>query len=268
VLQQEGEFREFWLEDKGNASCILHWTGDRRYGGVVARAFPSVALGGIAKNVDVRYGFRVALTGCGQERISEIEDFLCLLIGRINILDGLTECYALDYHKRPGEGGMLEHTVVGKTVRRAKPYDMLWNRGSRDAADVIADWMAEFMTKHPAYARAENVVSVPPSNPEKEFDLPAYVAETVASRTGKKYNPALRKTRITRQMKDASSVRAKMENIRGAFEAEGAVDGTAFILIDDIYEGGYSMNEAARVLFAAGAEPVFGLVATKTWREV
>jgi ATP-dependent DNA helicase RecQ len=127
--------------------------------------------------------------------------------------------------------------------------------------------MAAFALSHPAYAAADMVISVPPSNPDKEFDLPSFLAEETAARLGRPYAVLLKKTRVTRQMKDIESGRAKMDNIRGAFAVEGEPDGKSVLLIDDIYEGGYSMNEAARVLFGAGAAAVLGLAATKTWRE-
>ncbi|TET33055.1 MAG: ComF family protein [Planctomycetota bacterium] len=267
-MEREGVLQEFWLDEKQNGTCILHWVGTRKYGEILQRAFLDIACGGIANDADARYDFRIALTGCSSVRVEEIESFLLLLLGRINIHDGLTECYALDYHKKPADGGKLERTLVGKTVRTAKPYDREWNRGSRHAGEVIADWMAEFASAHPAYADADLVTSVPPSNPEKDFDLPAFLAEEVAARLRKPFAPVLVKTRVTRQMKGIKSIRAKIENVRGAFRVEGDVEGSSVLLIDDIYHGGHSLNEAAKTLFAGGADPVFGLVATKTWREL
>jgi predicted amidophosphoribosyltransferase len=40
------------------------------------------------------------------------------------------------------------------------------------------------------------------------------------------------------------------------------------ILIDDIYQTGFTMNEVGRVLLEAGASSVLGLTATKTAKDL
>jgi predicted amidophosphoribosyltransferase len=46
------------------------------------------------------------------------------------------------------------------------------------------------------------------------------------------------------------------------------VRGKTVLLVDDIYQSGFTLNEVGRVLFEAGAESVLGLVATKTGRDM
>ena len=48
-MEREGALREYWIEEKEDASCVLHWVGDRRYGDAVTRAFTAVAGGGTAQ---------------------------------------------------------------------------------------------------------------------------------------------------------------------------------------------------------------------------
>ena len=76
--------------------------------------------------------------------------------------------------------------------------------------------------------------------------------------------------RQTRQAKDCQTIQEKIDNVRGAFEVVPEVDvkDREIVLVDDIYQGGFTLNEVGRVLFEAGARSVFGLVATKTGRDM
>lgn len=80
----------------------------------------------------------------------------------------------------------------------------------------------------------------------------------------------MRKIRQTRPAKDCQTIQEKIDNVRGAFEVVPGTDITdrEIILVDDIYQGGFTLNEVGRVLFEAGARCVFGLVATKTGRDM
>jgi len=66
-------------------------------------------------------------------------------------------------------------------------------------------------------------------------------------------------------MKDCRTVQEKIDNLKDAFTAEAAqVKGKKVILVDDIYQTGFSINEVCRVLRGQGVAVVLGLVATKT----
>jgi hypothetical protein len=41
--------------------------------------------------------------------------------------------------------------------------------------------MARFICAHPTYRDADLMVAVSPSNPNKPFDLPTYLVETIAA---------------------------------------------------------------------------------------
>ncbi len=65
-------------------------------------------------------------------------------------------------------------------------------------------------------------------------------------------------------------IQEKIDNVRGAFEIVPGIDvhDRELVLIDDIYQSGFTLNEIGRILLEAGARSVFGLVATKTGRDL
>jgi len=150
-----------------------------------------------------------------------------------------------------------------------------WNAGSQSKAEKLADHMKRFIQRHTTYAGADLIVAVPPSNPNKPFDLPTYLVETI-TRSTKQTSATnyLKKVRNTRPMKDCSTRAEKIDNIKNAFAvSESAVSASFFedknvIIVDDIYETGCSLNEVSSVLKQAGAKLVLGLVATKTIRDL
>jgi ATP-dependent DNA helicase RecQ len=130
--------------------------------------------------------------------------------------------------------------------------------------------MAQFIQRHPTYRTCEVVVPVPLSNPNKEYDLPSFLAEEVGKRVGIPVPAgALEKRRATRPMKDCKTVQEKIDNVKDAYAARSAaVGGKKVLLVDDIYQTGFSINEVGRALKSAGAALVVALVATKTVQDL
>jgi predicted amidophosphoribosyltransferase len=66
-------------------------------------------------------------------------------------------------------------------------------------------------------------------------------------------------------MKECQTIQEKVDNLAGAFAADPAViAGKSVIILDDIYQSGFSINEVGRAVRDAGARLVLGLTATKT----
>ena len=78
--------------------------------------------------------------------------------------------------------------------------------------------------------------------------------------------PVLLKQRVTQEQKVCSNALQKKENVKGAFVVQepSQVIGQGLLLIDDIYDSGYTMREAAATLRRAGARAVYPLTITKT----
>ncbi len=178
--------------------------------------------------------------GRGLRARSSLNEFCTLLQHALFIEDELDEDFALSFHTQLSPGGGYKRTQIGQLVYQAKPYNLTSNPGSLDKARELATTMAHFVQSHPTYRRADLVAAVPPSNPNKPFDLPTYMVQEIVKTTGQGVaTGSIRKVRPTRPMKDCRTDEEKLENIRGAFAADTSeFGGKSVILVDDIYEAG------------------------------
>ena len=105
---------------------------------------------------------------------------------------------------------------------------------------------------------------MPPSTP-RNVDPVNLLAEALGQSL---HVPVLRstliKTRATKRQKDMTSLAQKLANVAGAFALQGEVRGRKVILVDDLYDSGATLNEAARVLERGGAKSIVVLTLTKT----
>ena len=75
---------------------------------------------------------------------------------------------------------------------------------------------------------------------------------------------AITRTRPTRPQKEISTLAQKRANVAGAFAASGEARGKRVLMVDDLYDSGATLDEAARVLRAAGASSICVLTLTRT----
>jgi predicted amidophosphoribosyltransferase len=117
------------------------------------------------------------------------------------------------------------------------------------------------------YDAADAVVAMPPSRPDKPFDLPRYLAERIATEREKadlsghvvtwKRRPPLKDVPLAK----------KIEAIQGTITVDGGpFQDRTVLLVDDLYQSGISMNYVAMELLRAGARAVLGLACEKTCR--
>jgi len=110
-----------------------------------------------------------------------------------------------------------------------------------------------------------DVILVPlPMHPKKRrtrgFDQAKELAAALASATGIQLSPILERIQNT-PPQSGLHPRQRIENVQGAFRIKPNVNvkGQNYILIDDIYTTGASLNECARILKAGGAAKVFAM---------
>ncbi len=257
-------FGRFTMEhDYRNDELILQVDGYQPYINVLQRTFPSLHFRQIHKDISNDYHWSLSVQGASKTDEKNLSAFCNLLRNSIYIQNDLDECFALDTHK---DFFTDEKTDIGCLVYEAKPYNREGHTGNKDKAKELAQKMADFIQKHPTYLRAELIVPIPPSNPNKNFDLPTSLSEEIAKLTSLNLTTtAIKKKKATRPMKDCRTLSEKIKNIRGAFEAdESMLKSKTIILIDDIYDSGSSVNEVGRILKEAGTAQVLCLVATKT----
>lgn len=72
------------------------------------------------------------------------------------------------------------------------------------------------------------------------------------------------KTRATKQQKEMIALAQKQANVRGAFALNENLRGKHILLVDDLYDSGATLQEAARVLQRGGVASIVVLTLTKT----
>jgi predicted amidophosphoribosyltransferase len=92
-----------------------------------------------------------------------------------------------------------------------------------------------------------------------------HLAQALAAHLGiQTSSTALVKTRTTRPQKELKSMAAKQANVSGAFAIHGEVGGIHLLLVDDLYDSGATLSEAARVLAHGCPASIVVLTLTKT----
>lgn len=165
--------------------------------------------------------------------------------------------WALDFHSR-FDGDTQNRGIIGDLVFRFK------YRGEQTLARELAARWAELLREHAEFPKFNSVVPVPPSTP-REYDPVSNLAAALAAEL--KIPPlfsVLAKTRATKPQKEMTSHAQKQANVRGAFIVKDDVRGKHILLVDDLYDSGATLQEAARVLQRAGAASIVVLTLTKT----
>ena len=165
--------------------------------------------------------------------------------------------WALDFHSR-FDGDRQIRSTVGELAFRYK-YG-----GERDLAADLADHWVELLAAHPELPKPDAVIPIPPST-RRDFDPVAGLAESLATRLGiPACADALVKTRATQLQKAMKALAQKRANVAGAFALKSSVRGQRLIVVDDLYDSGATLEEAARVLMRGGAASLIVLTLTKT----
>lgn len=175
--------------------------------------------------------------------------------------DELDHCFALNYNLvEDREIGETGYTKYGRLEHEAKE-----NR-NKEALTELAEAFANLCENHPVYRRAGIVMPIPP-NPSKTFHLPVELAKELAEKTGKRDGTALiKKVKETRRLQGLS-FQEKPKELKGAIEIIGDVERKSIILIDDLYQSGFTMWSIAKLLKKEGARRVLGLACVKSWRD-
>lgn len=165
--------------------------------------------------------------------------------------------WALDFHTRY-DGDTANRSVVGELVSRYK-----YGHEHQLAPELAQRW-AELLAAHSELPKFEAVLPVPPSM-RRDFDPVSNLAQALAAQLKVPlWANGLIKTRVTRPQKEMTSLAQKRANVAGAFALKGEVRGRCVILIDDLYDSGATLEEAAKVLSRGGVTDIVVLTLTKT----
>ena len=264
-LTPESDPQEKELKSRGN--WLIRADGPVLYFDKLKNAFPELSFEFIARAKGKSHSWGARISDVSAEQVSEVDRCLKLFCRTLCFETRLAEVFALGWHSKPGREGKPPLTTLGQWIHLAKSYSTQSDGiGNTTVADLIAEQMAEFIQRHPLYRNCDGILSVLPSNPDKTFDLPAYLASNLEENCGIPFiRKALFKNRLTAQMKYCPTLEDKLDNITDSISVRhNLVTGKRLLIIDDIFESGVTLSETMRVLQSAQATALYGLVATKT----
>ena len=207
------------------------------------------------------------LKGAAEPEVREEAELWIATVGKyVAIQDCLALSFALDYEREDGAPDK-DQTEIGALRSRAKPYGAVPTADTYWAADRLAEYCVGFLEEMSCYHSADGVVAMPPSSPDKPFDLPSYLAKKIGSAWGLENLSRYVRTDRSRGSLRNTAVDDKLTTIQGTIEVDAdRVKSKVVLLVDDLYQSGISMNYCGMLLLRAGAKKVFGLACEKTCR--
>ena len=111
--------------------------------------------------------------------------------------------------------------------------------------------------------KIDGIVSVPSTC---SGSLVAIFAQSVADALQVEYIAALSKARSTREQKNFTNWVQKKDNVKDAFSVSHPehIAGRCLLLIDDIYDSGYTLREVSQKLRQAGVQAVYPFTIART----
>ena len=165
--------------------------------------------------------------------------------------------WALDFHSHY-DGDEHSRGAIGELVFRYK------YTGEVDLAGRLADAWASLLAERRELPRADIIIPIPPSL-ARASDPVSTLAVALGERLGVPVlRGALVKTRPTRPQKEMTSLAQKRANVAGAFALRDDIRGKRVLLVDDLYDSGATLQEAARVLARGRPASLVVLTLTKT----
>ena len=141
-------------------------------------------------NNQMRLRFSIPQNAIEQE---DLFSFLMILKRTVTISDTADESHALGLHhlfhltEDPGEPSVRKRTAIGDLMSEAKSYNPF--SGDRRAALELAEEMISWVKQHPRYMKADGIMSAPPSDPSKRYDLPEIIATLLSQSFGYRIVP-------------------------------------------------------------------------------
>ena len=198
--------------------------------------------------------------------LEQVREWLSAVGGYVALRDCLSQSFALDYDRIDGNPDNAQ-TVVGALRTRAKPYNAEPTDDTYKAADKLAGACSGFLDTVESYHDVDVVVAMPPSRPDKSFDLPRYLAEKLSAALGKpNMREAVKTVKARPPLKD-TALEGKLAALEGTTQVAGkGMKGKVVLLLDDLYQSGVSANYVGMLLLEAGARKIYGLACEKTCR--
>lgn len=231
---------EKMLEYTGILSCrmkyLCNYLGDERQGAC-----------GVCDN-DTGQHMRVVAT---EHMIQQLQEFretffpeLEVKTQRSNIVNGV----AASYYGVSNVGAALRHSKY---------------ESGGDFPDWLLRLTLKALRKHYGNAKYDLILYVPPT---ESGDLVKNFAEKISSTLNIPISHKLVKTAVTSPQKVFQSGISKKENVHGkfAYQNPDEIQGKSILLIDDIFDSGYTIKEIGQYLTNIGATSISPLVIART----
>ena len=205
-------------------------------------------------------------TGCGREgeyicpscrsTLAVVEEPSCERCGRplgdSSACDNCGEDWSIDRIRAP----FLYGGVIRQAIHNFK-YDNL-----RDIASLLAGYMYECLKEHSLDA---DIIIPVPLHPRRLRERGYNQAALLARKLGEMAGIPVQEDRLirrlhTRSLATSPSREARYDIVSNAFAVNGGFQGKRVLLVDDVSTTGATLNAGARMMKAAGAAYVSGIV--------
>jgi hypothetical protein len=202
-----------------------------------------------------------------EETFEAIDEWLDNIGQYVVLRDCLALSFALDYGYEDGNPNNSK-TRIGKLRSKAKPYESTPTLETFDSADEMFQDCMQFISDIHCYNEVDAIVAMPPSKPDKAFDLPLYLVKKMCREWGKPdLSYAVKTIHARPPIKNQETPEAKLKVLEGSVQVDqNIIRGKSILILDDLYQSGVSMNYVAMLLQEAGASKIFGLACEKTSR--
>jgi ATP-dependent DNA helicase RecQ len=162
----------------------------------------------------------------------------------------------MDFHSRYSANDW-SRSAFGELAYRLK------YQGDLTVLPTLVDQAAALAAEHPELAQVDAILAAPPSTPRAVDPVSAFGA-ALAERLHLPVAQAVVKDRQTAAQKEMHTLAQKRANVAGAFRLQEPVKGQRFLIVDDLYDSGATLEEITRLLLRAGADRVCVLTLTRT----
>ena len=168
-----------------------------------------------------------------------------------------------------------EHFWSLRQIARVGPYDgplrtlLVASKfaGRRNAAAVVAAWLAQRVAREPWLAEIDAFVPIPMARLrrwQRPCDHARLLAEFLGQRLRVPVRGWLRRPRYRPSQTHAESRTARFDNVRDCFAADTRrVTDKTICLVDNVATSGATLVESARTLKRAGARAVYAAIAAR-----
>lgn len=137
----------------------------------------------------------------------------------------------------------------------------------KSAADYLINGMQDSCRERDEYRAYDAVIPVPlhpVRKRERGYNQSEILARALASSLGIKYSNPLKRRYYTKSQTLLSKTQ-RIHNLNGAFALKfnKKVEGKAFILVDDVFTTGSTVNEISKLLLSKGARKVAVITAAR-----